>query len=405
MITRLSTYLLAIALLIATLAPSFALDPPTADPPILISRYELTGENESDMVDSAKIRAVRSAVGRLYFTPLMLRARSLLGIYLDKNAERFVSRLIIHENEIRGGSRFMDIEMTVDVEKLYGEMHTLKFFYRPAFRPIFYAFLAETFDGQNVQAPVGRIRLLENLYDRQYRYLWAEKADDPTIPVPEKKELAVRSDSPTPVVAPDKDLSENLMAACREAQRNEVEVFITGSIKTTSERQEKVYFDDYYFVKTVCDLMLVRSDTGEVLARAHTTTIAGHIDQSKAIASATEAAVDIVTPRILDSFDNQWGKTILSDKRWGKPSLRKSNLLRVMITGTDDNTLDVFRQILTSVDSEAELYTRSYYADIAVLSLCWDGEMKKLLALLKETQHPAFKLTVVGQDSLILELL
>lgn len=392
------------ALWLTALTPVFAFKPPVANPSILVKRYEMTGENEADLVSEAMLDTVRSAAGRIYFTELMLRARNILDAYLAKNVESFVTRHEIFVSEVRGGQRFLDVEVTVDVRALYERLHTMKFFYRPEFRPFFYAFVAETFDGDLVTAPVGRKRLLKILGEGQYRYLWDKASDDPGVPLAEKKEVRVRADSPTPDVTPETDMSDNLMAACREAQRHEVEVFITGKIETKTTSEETVYFDKYFFVKTYCELKLVRSDTGLVLASAHTTTAAGHVDQAKAIQNASEAAVADVTPKLLGVFDKQWGKTILADNRWGKQTLRKSNVVKIMTVGADAEMLGLLRRILAGVASDAEVYTLTTYADIAVLTLSWNGKTEELLALLHQTQHPGFTLTVAKPNGLILEL-
>ena len=56
-----------------------------------------------------------------------------------------------------------------------------------------------------------------------------------------------------------------------------------------------------------------------------------------------------VAPRIFEAYDQQWGKTMLGDKQWGKKELRKSNLLRIMAIGVDEPTVEVLRQKIGQV--------------------------------------------------------
>jgi hypothetical protein len=374
--------------------------PPAPAPPFLSVRYKLTGNTEADIIKDASTRAVLSAAGRLYFTQYMVMAPELLEAYLVKNAETF-ARPKIYVSEVRGGQRYGDIGVIVNVGKLYDDLVDKKFLYRPAYRPTFYAFLAETLDGAPVTVPSGRLALLGGINDRKYLYLWDEKplrATDPRIPVTEKKEVMTHGFAST------SDASGDLAPASREAQRNLVEVFVTGSIESKTVNTQKVYFDNYTFVQTRAILELVRSDTREVLAKSETAVEVGNADPKEALRLASERAVRDACPALFAPYDQQWGKTILCDKDWGMPELRKTNLQRVLVVGGDSKMLDTVRSVLQSVSPGAEVYTHASFADTAVFSVSWNGVTEDLKNLLHDTPFPGYRMRHVEPDGFVLEV-
>ena len=387
---RLILAVTVLALALGGVPPARAADPPAAGERLLTFHYELYGKSQDDLVREGCIRAVKSAIGRLYFTDSMLRAQTLLDPYLEQNLNRFIARRKVTTSEIRGGRRFIALDVIVNNEKIYADLNEKKFLYRPALRPLFYIFLSETYDDQPTP-PVARRRLLEMIDERQYRYLWEPGSDKPGVAVSEKQEVAV-----APTLA-EKDVSlspEDLQAACDVAQRSEVEVFITGTVQTKTTKSEKVYYDDYTFVETRCSLKIVRSDNGEVTASGETVSSAGHTDPAKSVAAAALGAVNEIAPGLFDSYFKQWAKMIL----------RKADV-RIMITGVDSDTLRMFRQILKGVAPGAEVYTRAAYADIAVVTVSWEGRADALVQVLRETFYPSFRIKESGPGELILEVL
>jgi hypothetical protein len=353
------------------------------------THYELTGPTEAALVKEAGINAVDSAIGRIYFSDRILRARDLLDMYIEKSWQEFIARTDIKTSEIRGGSRFLSIDVTVDLKRLDEKLNELKFVYRPSLLPIFYIFLSETFDGSPVADPVGRKLLLTTIAERELRYLYAENADNFDIPASEKREK---------IIAPlnDADVSESsetLAMACREAQRNEVEVFVTGSIETKSLKSELVYFDDYKFVETTCTLMLVRSDTGEILKKVVGTRSAGNVDALQAVKASTEGAVEQVRGELFDAFADVWPKEIL-DKA----------TVRIMVTRANEPVLAMLKRVLGGLSPDAEVYTRGQYGDVAVLTVSWNGEREALVSLLRRTLYPAFAMSFPEDNEIVLEI-
>ncbi|NQU45189.1 hypothetical protein HQ520_18050 [bacterium] len=376
-------------------AGAVALAPPVPSERLLTQRYQLTGDSEAELLKEAKVRAIRSAVGRVYFTDYMIRGQRLLDPYISQYFDKFIARQRIWKSEIEGGRRQVDIEVVVDCEKLYNDLHEKRFFYRPALRPQFYVFMAETFDGQDVAERTGRKHLLEVINKREYRYLWEDRpgrANDPDITAADKTEkiLTVVSPFQDPTVDP-----KTLAAVTREAQRSEVEVFVAGVIRTETVQKDRIYFDEYTYVRTYCALQLIRSDNGEVLGSVYTTVSAAAQDPETARRTATLDALNKLTPELFAAYDEKWDKMIL----------RKADL-RIMTVGPEGNHADVVRHIVARVAPDAEIYERAAYANIHVLTVSWSGtHAVDLLYLLRKTEFPKFHMVFVEPDGLILELL
>ncbi|MBN1867558.1 hypothetical protein JW916_09725 [Candidatus Sumerlaeota bacterium] len=382
--------LLPVALLLLGTMQVFAIEPPVPPAPLTTYSYELTGQSDDALIREGCIRALKSSVGQVYFSDYMLYARDLLTAYIEKNWERLIARYKVKTKDLRGGRRHVAMDVVVDNVRLYADLVEKRFLYRPAVRPLFYIFLSETYDG-SLSAPIARRRLLEMIDGRQYRYLWIEGDDSADIPTGDKREVLL------PLGLPEKDpsLGEETMAeAMREAQRNEVEVFVAGTVESKTTRSGKLYFDDYTFVQTRCLLKLVRADTGEILAEFETTTAAGNVDPLVAVQAATLSAVNEVGPKTLDVFDKVWNKTIL----------RKADM-RIMATGVNADIVGLFSQIVMGIAPAAEIYTRSFYEDVAVLTLTWNGRSEDLLQILRHTDYPSFTATVVRPEAIIISSL
>jgi hypothetical protein len=382
--------MLSLALLLLGTAQAFAIEPPAPPAPLTTYSYELMGQSDDALIRDGCVRALKSSVGQVYFSDYMLYARSLLDAYIDKNWERLVARYKVKTRDLRGGRRHVVMDVVVDNTKLYADLVEKRFLYRPAVRPLFYVFLSETYDGSPT-APIGRKRILETIDGHQYRYLWEEGDDSVDIPTENKREVLL------PLGLPEKDPTSDqttMEGAMREAQRNEVEVFVAGTIESKTTRSGRLYFDDYTFVQTRCSLKLVRADTGEILGEAQTTTAAGNTDQAAAVSAATLAAVNEVAPKVFDVFDKVWGKTIQ----------RKADM-RIMATGVNQDIVSLFIQVVKGIAPAAEIYTRSFYEDVAVLTLSWNGRAEDLLQILRHTDYPSFTATVVKPEAIIISSL
>ncbi|MFP4581564.1 MAG: hypothetical protein ACLFQ6_12630 [Candidatus Sumerlaeia bacterium] len=397
--------LLVSAICLFVLSISFAQDiiPPKPASPYLTERYEVVGDDLDGALKNAHVRAINSAVGRLYFTDYMLRARTLVEPYVSQHHKEFIVREEIFENRLRGGQRFLDVEVVVDCEKLWADLVEKRFIYRPAFRPLFYVFMSETFDEAEVTSKDGRNYLLELMNGKEmaakfdklpYRYLWQDPpllADDPNIPASDKSEVVMTTISP--YKDPSVDM-ESLMAACREAQRNEVEVFVAGSIETKTVKKEKLYFDDYTYVETYVSLKLVRSDNGEILFSRDTRVSGAHKDAAEARRMATYSALNKIAPPMFAAFDAMWDKMIL-----------RAAKLRIMAVGQESPQLDTIKELIKAAVPNVDIYTRSEFSNIGVINIDWDGDTADLIQRLKLVEFPQMHIVFVAPNSMILELL
>ena len=383
--------------------------------PFLTLRFDLYGQDEASLVKQASISAVESAIGRIYFTDYAIHGLTVLEPYIQENYQNFIARHSIVKSELQGGRRSVSIDIVVDTQKLYNDLDEKKFLYRPALRPVFYIFVKETFDGAPSD-PVGRKRLIDMISNgansptsptqevkfststltsqflpkqrTMYRYLWQEA--DADIPAAQKHEVVIEGLSNTDPT----ETTATMEAACNEAQRNEVEVFFAGAIETKTTRAEKVYFNDYTFVATHVSLKLVRSDTCEVLASAETTATAGNVDVKEAIRTATLKAIQKTAPQLFAKFDKTWAKTML----------RKADI-RMMVIGADQSGIDLLKKVITGSAPTAEIFTRSHFGDIAVLTMAWNGKKQDIQRILFQTQHPSLHPTFLKPNEIIINMI
>ncbi len=538
---RFVSRLVILLMVLASAMHLYAVDPPVPENPLLTKNYKLYGETAEMLLDEAMFNAVASGTGQLYFSPYMLRARNLLSTYLERNAEKFIPRYHINENEVRGGQRYLDVDVVVDLEKLYADLNAKKFIYEPAYRPVFYLFMSETFDERAVSEPLARKMILTELDDREYRYLWTSQFKEKLlrfamaaawsdgifkqsemeelkslvfniipeiygtewktiinylepslddiqrerlrltmwnyahseeevqrmrrlIPVEqpmnssdisdafksvlnatisqdqirqiesilrltlmsdgeistgaekslldssmqalddfEPNYLALEANIGTP--SRTEDQSDNLKETCKQAQRYGIEIFITGSVKSKTEKSETYYFDKINFVTTNVQLHLVRSDTCEILTTVSSEISASSADANQAKNESVKAAVEKALPELLETYDKTWGKTVLVEQEWGPEAYRKETLLKLMAVGMSPERVSALRQKMqTLAPPEAEVYTRATFNDIAVLCVSWNGSEADVVEMMRQTQFPEFVIKQIAPYSYMLEV-
>ncbi|HBF33865.1 TPA: hypothetical protein DDW35_04820 [Candidatus Sumerlaeota bacterium] len=418
MISRIKFLLLAIFCggMLLTAVSAQAQSGPVPSERYLRQHYVLTGPDEATVLMDARSRALRSATARIFFTDYLLRARNLITPYLEQNYAPFISHERVSKSEIQGGKRYVEVDITVDCEKLFRDLDEKKFLYRPAIRPVLYVYMAENFNGVPVSDFTGRQRILEEINKRgEVRYLWEEDAkrptrnNDVTVPVTEKKEVVMTDISPyeDPTLT-----SATLLAACREAERNEVEVFLAGAmiLKTVRENKE-VYFDKFQAVEAKCTLQLVRADTGEVLSTVSTAFTAQDRDLDAARKLAARSVIEKMMPELLSTFDKKSMPTFTTvDKprkptsKWDRMMLREADL-RLMTVGLNSDVLETVRQILAGLGGNVEMLTRSSFAGTSVISVTWPGQMSDLFNRLHQTVFPGLNVIFIPPNGMILQVI
>jgi hypothetical protein len=393
MSNRITASILALLACLLAAGTVAAFEPPKPITPRLTLRYQKQGEKEDVLVREAMVQAVRAGVGRIYFSNVMLRGLDVLDPYIRQHVQTFIPRHEVLVSEVRGGQRYVDVEIVVDMEKLYQDLFEKQFLYRPALRPVYYAALSETLNGEPVASQFGRtylIRKLNDLPERRFRFLWTDEVDDPAVPVTKKQAVTVEN------VPANADVSAKLDEACREMQRHEVEFFLTGAIQTSTTRSVELYLNTVptHFVETHARIQMVRSDTGQVIRSVDIRKVSGNVDLNKAMEDSVASAMDVAATQLFDDFAGMWGKTV-QDKAD----------VRILVAGATADNLNVLNVLLNTLTPKAEIYTRSTFDGVAVLNLGWSGPMEKLVNLLREARHPEFKVTQVGTNGLLIELL
>ncbi len=393
MTNRITASILALLACLLAAGTVAAFEPPKPITPRLTLRYQKLGEKEDVLVREAMVQAVRAGVGHIYFANVMLRGLDILDPYIRQNVQTFIPRHEVLVSEIRGGQRYVDVEIVVDMEKLYQDLHEKQFLYRPALRPIYYAAFSETLNGEPVASQFGRTYLIRKLNDqpeRRFRFLWTDDVDDPAVPVTKKQAVSVEN------VPADADVSDRLAEACRELQRHEVEFFLTGTIQTSTTRSVELFLntDPTHFVETHARIQMVRSDTGQVIRSVNIRKVSGNVDLNKAMEDAVASAMDVAATQLFDDFAGMWGKTV-----------QEKADVRILVAGATADHLNVLHVLLNTLTPKAEIYTRSSFDGVAVLNLGWNGPMEKLVNLLREARHPEFKVTPVGTNGLLIELI
>jgi len=104
--------------------------------------------------------------------------------------------------------------------------------------------------------------------------------------------------------------------------------------------------------------------------------------------------MDVAATQLFDDFAGMWGKTV-----------QEKADVRILVAGATADHLNVLHVLLNTLTPKAEIYTRSSFDGVAVLNLGWNGPMEKLVNLLREARHPEFKVTPVGTNGLLIELI
>lgn len=174
--------------------------------------YELRGPDEEALVAQSRTNALMSLAGRVYFDDKILLSQDLLPKYFDRYGDRFVRSIRIANRRIEGGQPAFAVELIADYDALLDDLTEKRFVFRPQLRPIFYAFVDQTINGQPAKSNVGSSVLEAVIRDRNQRY--AER------PVTSIKNPNVDATS-----------SRDVFLQVRQAaQRNNVEVAVSGKM-------------------------------------------------------------------------------------------------------------------------------------------------------------------------------
>ena len=325
-------------------------------------------KSERDSIHALYQQAVRAAVGRFYFGEEKFLARELLDNYLGKYAENFVASHDLITRRQNADRRFVRARVNVMVDRLFKDLKDKRFVYIPKTSPFFYVFLDEQIAGSKLDKPAARKKIEECLDQKGLRLYEGDLPEPPPI-----------SD-----VAGNPALS---MQARRSAQKNEVEVILTGSIQTNQVGpEEALYYTQMVFYQSEITLHLMRVDDGEILATAHKVRRVANRKAADAIRQAIELVSTEATEELVDYFTRQWAK-----------SAHDTADYRIMLTDVSPEQVQVFVSALEALDRSVKVYPRNYFGRVAVLNFDYEGDPKVLNLFLKGIAYPPFEIVPRGE--------
>ncbi|MFH0793572.1 MAG: hypothetical protein V2A74_06020 [bacterium] len=335
--------------------------------------FEVSGVGESipQAEENASRLGAKKAVAWLYFGGEALMARDLLNRYLEQYHKRFVVTQRLEERSVTEGRYEVTTRVTVDLKTMHSDLREKHFLYEPKLRPYFAIYLAENVDGGSASGAVGYRAILDTLRDRTVR---------------SKPEVLV---DPSP--SADVSSSDALMSQARMvADRNEIELILTGTVNSKEVEQRELYYDKFFFVESEVTLKLIRVDTGEVLKEATQRRMASHTDRNTAIALAAGRACQGATNELIDYYVEVWPKLMLKEADYV-----------VLLTGLGREELDLVKDLLSRDLKDVKIYERSVQEDVAVLTLAYKGSKESLAGALREITYPSLSLKKPVQNRIV----
>jgi hypothetical protein len=332
------------------------------------------GDSRELALVSARQRAVLATAGRVLIEGRLIRASGLMERYLERNAARFVTGIEAIRERFSGGQTVIDCRVFIDYNALRADLEEKRFLYRPAFKPTFAVFLDETLDGQPLGQEVGRI-LLQNEMEKALIKSYGGEIDNPTTRID--------------VVAADR-LSDAIVAA----ERRNVELIVTGTVRTRSMNEiqnRRVYFDNFSFYETEMNLRVLRVDTGEELFTVEARNSAAAREQAEAIRLAIERTSATIASSIQEQYRTFWANVVQGGADF-----------EVLLTGTDDELIRVVMLHLERLGPRTGIHVKRQFNRSAVLSVITTATRAELLELLKSCPYPS--LTVVRDNGKTFEV-
>lgn len=319
---------------------------------------QLSGKSVDKVKNEASLKAVQSCVGRVFWGKDLLIAQDLLTKYLEKNHAKYVRGIETLATDFTAGRPVLTLRIYVDYASLLRDLRQKRFILVPKPRPYFKVFLAEKLGDEFAKYTTGREALTAALKDRNLH------------PYTEPLE---RPPSNVDVVA-DPILFEDARVSC---ERHDIEVLVSGSSQTTRIKQQELYYDTYYFYKTVMNVALVRVDTGETLATAEATGTASHTDEQRAIDLSITRAADQAVAKLMDTYSKVWGPMVLDQANY-----------HLLLTGVTPQTLSLVKDSLSGFSRDSKVYERQKYDRTAVLNIVYPGKREDLMKAISTMSYP-----------------
>jgi hypothetical protein len=324
----------------------------------LVVTLVAAGTSREDAIDNARRRAVLGSAGRALLDGYLIYADELLSKYLVNYAPRFVDGVEVVSSEVIGGETVLDVRVIVGWARLLADLKDKRFLYEPSYKPPFAPFFEESRDGIPSDEGVARTAIIQ-------AFLAAGVKPFEGILV---------GVTQTVDVASDEFLLRNALI---QAQRNGIEIIVTGTAATKQREQRDIYFDSFVFYDCEMTAALVRVDTGEILYRTETTGSAAARDRSEAIRLSIERAAEQVA--------TEFSADLLP---WWPVVVRGQGTYEVLLTGASDELRGIVEQYLGELGTDTKVHLRKAFEGCAHLVIETSSSREDLLEKLAACPYP-----------------
>jgi len=339
--------------------------------------YTLTGSNSAQLREEAMVRALKSAAGRLYFEDYILLGRDLLEPYLRQYGKPFVTRTTVLERHPVTGKRVEEhLRVSVNLDSLYKDLQAKHFIAEPNLRPTVGVFLQEVVSGQPDPTVGGRARI--------------ERVMENNLFQPLSKLIK------TPALEEDLSTSAGLLKRARDqAQRNDVDVLITGTLSIRPVSQEQIFYDPYSFQEADLNLKMYRVDTGEVLGEAVDRYSATSETAAQSIGKVLDVMIDRTAQKLADQLGARWANMMLTQGHY-----------RLMISGVKRDEVTNLSNMIKSLAPDVQVYEKSYYGDVLVVHVIAPHETTdQMESFLRQASEPQLNVRRIDKRRFIVDIL
>lgn len=333
----------------------------------LIYHTTARGTNSASALEAAKQEAVLASAGRVLLDGSLLLADELLEKYIQSYYNNFVIAAEVTRDQFVGSHAEIMANVYVDFARLKADLEEKKFLYVPAYKPQFLVFLSETLDGRPSAQGLAREALTGSFRANGLKPFQGIINNPPL----------------TFDVKTDEFIFDSGIVA---AQRNGIEVIVTGNARTRLREQRKVYYDEFFFYDCDMTISFIRVDTKETLFEAEATGSASARDQADAIRTSIDRAASAIAADITADFGNFWPVVVQEEGQF-----------EILLTGVDDELLRIVTQQLERMKGGTRVHLKKMFGTSAVVVIETEASKADLLEALAATPFPT--LTTLNPDA------
>lgn len=326
----------------------------------LVVTLVAAGTSRQDAIDNARRRAVLGSAGRALLDGYLIYADDLLSKYLANYAQEFVDGVEVVSSEVVGGETVLDVRVFVDWARLLADLKDKRFLYEPSYKPPFAPFFTESRDGIPSEEGVARTAIIQ-----AFLAAGVKPFEGVLLGVQQSVD-----------VASDEFLLRN---AVIQAQRNGIEIIVSGTASTKQREQRDIYFDNFVFYDCEMTASLIRVDTGETLYKTETTGSASARDRSEAIRLSIERAAEQVATEFSEDLLPWWPVVVV---------VRGQDNYELLLTGANDELRGIVEQYLNELGSDTKVHLRKDFEGCAHLVIETSSTRADLLDKLAACPYP-----------------